>query len=208
MTSVAGTPLYMAPQLILRQQYTAKCDIWSIGMIAYELLFQRPPIKAHNLLELQEQIENPVVVPPLENEKLREIIQQCLQVSEEKRISWEELYDLPLFKAEIAMKQSAQVEDFYMKKINDKAKEQSNENYQNYTSFMIQNYLKGEFQNYYRILMNHLDFVRCIYNFSLFILQESHQVKSEYVYKLQTQLVSYALSKLVALETPTYFRES
>ena len=39
MRECCGTPLYMAPQLLERREYSAKSDIWSIGILAYELVF-------------------------------------------------------------------------------------------------------------------------------------------------------------------------
>lgn len=35
--SMVGTPLYMAPQVLKREKYTSKCDIWAIGVIFYEV---------------------------------------------------------------------------------------------------------------------------------------------------------------------------
>jgi calcium-dependent protein kinase len=40
-----GTPGYMSPQIVLEEKYTEKCDIWSIGVIYYELLFNNFPGK-------------------------------------------------------------------------------------------------------------------------------------------------------------------
>lgn len=35
--SMVGTPLYMAPQVLKREKYTSKCDIWAVGVIFYEV---------------------------------------------------------------------------------------------------------------------------------------------------------------------------
>lgn len=35
---VVGTPFYMAPEMLNRQKYTEKVDVWGIGVITYQLL--------------------------------------------------------------------------------------------------------------------------------------------------------------------------
>lgn len=43
-----GTPIYMSPQVLKQKQYTAKTDVWSMGVIFYELLFGRLPYNGTN----------------------------------------------------------------------------------------------------------------------------------------------------------------
>jgi calcium-dependent protein kinase len=40
---VCGTPLYMAPQLLFNEKYNDKCDIWSLGLMLYEMIFGYDP---------------------------------------------------------------------------------------------------------------------------------------------------------------------
>ena len=48
MRSIVGTPLYMSPQILARAKYTNKSDLWSVGLIYYELLHGHTPWPAKN----------------------------------------------------------------------------------------------------------------------------------------------------------------
>ena len=50
MKSIVGTPLYMSPQILKKGKYTAKSDLWSIGLVYYEMLHGRTPWPAQNEL--------------------------------------------------------------------------------------------------------------------------------------------------------------
>lgn len=46
--SYPNTPLYAAPDLLKQRPYDDKCDLWSIGAIAYELMVGEPLFKVKN----------------------------------------------------------------------------------------------------------------------------------------------------------------
>lgn len=47
MTQMYGMPYYTAPEVI-NGCYTNKCDIWSVGVIMYIMLVNKPPFHDHN----------------------------------------------------------------------------------------------------------------------------------------------------------------
>ena len=47
-----GTPLYLSPELIENKAYNEKTDIWSLGVILYEICQLRPPFSSNTLLGL------------------------------------------------------------------------------------------------------------------------------------------------------------
>ena len=57
MTSV-GSPLYQSPELIKGERYDEKTDIWSLGVIMYEMAALRPPFSGPTHFALANSIVN------------------------------------------------------------------------------------------------------------------------------------------------------
>lgn len=51
-----GSPLYMSPEALQGNIYTVKNDVWSIGVIFYEMLHGRAPWKCSSEQQLIEEI--------------------------------------------------------------------------------------------------------------------------------------------------------
>lgn len=56
-STICGSPLYMAPEILKGDRYDAKSDLWSIGAILFEMLTSKPPFRAQNHIELLRRIE-------------------------------------------------------------------------------------------------------------------------------------------------------
>lgn len=48
MKTYCGTPITMAPEIHNHFQYDFKCDIWSLGVICYQLVYNKPPFMPEN----------------------------------------------------------------------------------------------------------------------------------------------------------------
>jgi non-specific serine/threonine protein kinase len=58
-STICGTPLYMSPELLQSKEYSKSSDLWSIGIISYELFHYVHPFGTpKNIVELLENIKN------------------------------------------------------------------------------------------------------------------------------------------------------
>lgn len=81
----------MAPQILGGEEYSIKCDVWSLGVMFYQMLYGILPWNENNsILDLYNKIKKDKVQFPNTCEvdaKLKSLITNMLQVEEEKRYS-------------------------------------------------------------------------------------------------------------------------
>eukprot|EP00011_Vannellida_sp_DIVA3-517-6-12_P001749 CAMPEP_0114619222 /NCGR_PEP_ID=MMETSP0168-20121206/8104_1 /TAXON_ID=95228 ORGANISM="Vannella sp., Strain DIVA3 517/6/12" /NCGR_SAMPLE_ID=MMETSP0168 /ASSEMBLY_ACC=CAM_ASM_000044 /LENGTH=312 /DNA_ID=CAMNT_0001830387 /DNA_START=30 /DNA_END=964 /DNA_ORIENTATION=+ len=80
--TVIGTPVYMAPEVLLNEKYTQSCDVYSFGIVMVEMLTGRKPYSEHGLMQAQlmYKICNDGLLPSCEGipHSLQLLIQDCL----------------------------------------------------------------------------------------------------------------------------------
>lgn len=78
--TVCGTPLFMSPELLLAKPYTAKSDIWSLGILFYMMVYHVHPFgPLKTLEEYRYKITRSILCPPLDDtEYLSDLIQLML----------------------------------------------------------------------------------------------------------------------------------
>jgi serine/threonine protein kinase len=59
-----GTPTYMAPEYISTHKYQASCDLFSLGVVLYEMLTGRPPVRSRDPYQTMHRIVYETYEPP------------------------------------------------------------------------------------------------------------------------------------------------
>ena len=54
--TLVGTPYYLSPEIIESKPYSFKSDIWSLGILLYEMCALQPPFNASSLPKLAQRI--------------------------------------------------------------------------------------------------------------------------------------------------------
>merc|ERR1712098_416978 len=49
MTGLVGTPQWMAPEMMARKPYTPAVDVYSLGIVLWEILMEAQPFEGDNL---------------------------------------------------------------------------------------------------------------------------------------------------------------
>lgn len=102
--SYCGTPITMAPEILKRRHYNQKCDIWSLGIIIYRMLFGDYPFfpsAGGNLDDLIELIHTKDLNFPSDiqvSEEVKNLMRGMLMTDPNKRMGFDEFFENPWVK--------------------------------------------------------------------------------------------------------------
>ena len=124
-----GSPATKAPEIMVGKDYNSKADLWSVGVIMYQLFFNRLPFPARNARELKDVIfsSKGVKLPKDSNNNMSDIcfslIDNLLQKEPNKRIDFKQYFEHEFFsqshKKELIKSLSKEIEEYQkLKEIN------------------------------------------------------------------------------------------
>jgi len=99
-TTRCGTPYYVAPEIILGEEYTKAVDFWSLGVVLYEMLFGVPPFYSEEALGIYKKIvTNDYTIDSDQiTENCEKFIRSLLADNQQKRIKEvEDIKNHPFF---------------------------------------------------------------------------------------------------------------
>jgi NIMA (never in mitosis gene a)-related kinase len=115
-----GTPYYISPEIVQNQPYSFKSDIWSLGVLLYELIALKYPFDASSLPKLMIKIMKGQYMKIKDKNfstELKNLVYMILNVNPDKRPGIKDILDMPIMKNRSAILLK-EVE--YDKKITDK----------------------------------------------------------------------------------------
>ena len=98
--TLVGTPFYLAPEIVRGDNYGAGVDVWSLGILAYELVFKQPLFsECKSFAELFPKIKNfsNDSITASEYSKVNDFVKLCLVTNPVDRQSCSQLLENRIF---------------------------------------------------------------------------------------------------------------
>lgn len=103
-----GSPIYMAPEMIIPssrrdKSYGIKSDLWSIGMILYEMITGTIPLNPKNMQQIPIQLKTLKIELPYEfkvSHECRDLLNRLLVKDPDLRIEWKDFFNHPWLKVD------------------------------------------------------------------------------------------------------------
>ena len=90
--TACGSPAFVAPEVIKREEYSYAADIWSVGIILYLMATGQLPFRDSNVVTLLTMVvENDLEFPPGIDSELKELLIGMLEKDPSRRLSIKEI---------------------------------------------------------------------------------------------------------------------
>ncbi|KAM6988605.1 serine/threonine-protein kinase ULK2 [Tautogolabrus adspersus] len=111
--TLCGSPMYMAPEVIMSQNYDAKADLWSIGTVIYQCLVGKPPFQANSPQDLRMFYEKnrnlQPIIPRETSPPLSNLLLGLLQRNQKDRMDFDAFFSHPFLEPTSTIKKSCPV---------------------------------------------------------------------------------------------------
>jgi serine/threonine protein kinase len=100
MSTICGSPLYMAPELLTNKNYNSKADLWSYGVMMYEMLYGTVPLTGNNFEQLKTNVKHKSIAFPsygLSTECV-DLLKNLLKKDFNLRIEWHYFFNHSWFR--------------------------------------------------------------------------------------------------------------
>ena len=109
-STYCGSPIYMSPELLNHQKYNSKSDLWSLGIILYEMITGMPPFIAKNMKELvdcvnTEKINLDKIDKTLISEDCFNLLCNLLNHDKTRRTDWNDFFNHKWFSNNIILEE-------------------------------------------------------------------------------------------------------
>jgi serine/threonine protein kinase len=95
--TMLGSPIYMAPEVLKGDSYTTKADIWSLGVVLFEMLYGFCPFETGSIAQLIAKVTTSCVQFPVGvqvSESTQNLIRRMVEKDPVRRIDWPTLFSL------------------------------------------------------------------------------------------------------------------
>ena len=92
--TLCGSPMYMAPEIITKNGYNYNSDLWSVGIILYEMIHGYTPFNVANFIDLIKEIKKKNIKIKMDISKdCQELIYSLCKTNPNERLSWNEFFN-------------------------------------------------------------------------------------------------------------------
>ena len=92
--TLCGSPMYMAPEIIIKNGYNYNSDLWSVGIILYEMIHGYTPFNVLNFIDLIKEIKKKNIQIKMNvSEDCQQLIYSLCKTNPNERLSWNDFFN-------------------------------------------------------------------------------------------------------------------